>query len=634
MQKEVMSMNRNNLQWVLFLAAVFLCVIEFEKGVIPGITLAVALLWGVSVLSCLLNFREKMFCFWLEITIGVFLIARPLFLTLEGKEWWDIDWLEQADIIRAFLIIALSLGAIYVGMNIALRKKQKINVTLCENEEKKEAFRKYLQAVSMVAFYITAAFFVISGIEKVLFCQTHSYLEYYTSFKSQLPWFIDTLGSLMKYCLCIFLATWPGKRRSFCALGLFELTALFDLYVGIRGTIVLHSVFIIVYYLLRDIKKDKEKWFGRIEQYLVAIGTPLMMVFMVAYSSIRSGLRVMDFHFWEFLKNFFISQGVTFEVVARGISVADELPQRAGRNYTFGTMIDYVVHGRIGQLLFGTEALPEGNNIINGMKSNSLAHNLSYLTRGEDYLRGQGWGSSYVLENYIDFHYVGVVLFSLILGFLLVKAMQWYGKRLLGNTIILVSLLNIFYIPRSEATGWLLFIITLQFWLCIGVCYLGACISGKVRVIGNVLENFRLLPVSGSCIKKKRSYTNIVKNKKIISALTVFLCAAVFSIYVITDYQAKNRLDGTVQCNFADGTVYEGQIVRIYAKTEGKGEDYQFQFTEVYNGREKIVQEYGEKNGYAFESSGIGIHIFYIDIQKSDGKTGTLTFQVNVRERP
>ena len=106
MQKEVMSMNRNNLQWVLFLAAVFLCVIEFEKGVIPGITLAVALLWGVSVLSCLLNFREKMFCFWLEITIGVFLIARPLFLTLEGKEWWDIDWLEQADIIRAFLIIA------------------------------------------------------------------------------------------------------------------------------------------------------------------------------------------------------------------------------------------------------------------------------------------------------------------------------------------------------------------------------------------------------------------------------------------------------------------------------------------------------------------------------------------------
>lgn len=633
MQKEVMSMNRNNLQWVLFLAAVFLCVIEFEKGVIPGITLAVALLWGVSVLSCLLNFREKMFCFWLEITIGVFLIARPLFLTLEGKEWWDIDWLEQADIIRAFLIIALSLGAIYVGMNIALRKKQKINVTLCENEEKKEAFRKYLQAVSMVAFYITAAFFVISGIEKVLFCQTHSYLEYYTSFKSQLPWFIDTLGSLMKYCLCIFLATWPGKRRSFCALGLFELTALFDLYVGIRGTIVLHSVFIIVYYLLRDIKKDKEKWFGRIEKYLVVIGTPLMMVFMVAYAFIRSGMRVMDLHFFDALKSFFISQGVTFEVVARGISVADELPQRAGRNYTFGTMIDYVVHGRIGQLLFGTEPLPGGNNVINGTESNSLAHNLSYLTRGDDYLRGQGWGSSYVLETYIDFHYIGVILFSLFLGVVLVKALQWYGKRLLGNTIILVSLLNVFYIPRAEATGWLSFIITIQFWLCIGACYLGAYISGRVRVVGNILEKLKLLPLSGPCIREKRRYTGVVKKQRLVAAVGVSLCTVVFSFYVITDYQSRNTLEGTVECNFADGTVYEGQTVRIYARPEEKGKDYQFQFSEVYNGREKVVQEYGEKNGYGFESSGVGVHIFYIDVQKSDGRTGTLTFQITVKER-
>ena len=48
----------------------------------------------------------------------------------------------------------------------------------------------------------------------------------------------------------------------------------------------------------------------------------------------------------------------------------------------------------------------------------------------------------------------------------------------------------------------------------------------------------------------------------------------------------------------------------------------------------RLYKNMEEKNGYAFESSGIGIHIFYIDIQKSDGKTGTLTFQVNVRERP
>ena len=43
-------------------------------------------------------------------------------------------------------------------------------------------------------------------------------------------------------------------------------------------------------------------------------------------------------------------------------------------------------------MLWGTQGLPDGNNIINGVESNSLAHNLAYVTRTEDYLKGQGWG--------------------------------------------------------------------------------------------------------------------------------------------------------------------------------------------------------------------------------------------------
>lgn len=39
-------------------------------------------------------------------------------------------------------------------------------------------------------------------------------------------------------------------------------------------------------------------------------------------------------------------------------------------------------------------------------------------------------------------------------------------KNSFANTIILVSLMNLYFIPRAEATGWLVFIITLQFWIC------------------------------------------------------------------------------------------------------------------------------------------------------------------------
>lgn len=632
MHKKVIRVNKNILQWILFIAAVFLFVIEFERGIISGITLAVALLWGVSILSCLLNFTDKMFCFWLEVTIGVFLIARPLIMTLEGEKWWNVGWLTQEDIIQALLIIALSLIAIFVGMNIAFSWKTKIVLVSCKCDESGEKFQKNLQAVSLAAFYFTAFFSIIVGIEKVLFCQSHSYLEYYTSFKSQLPWFIGTISSLMKYCLCIFLATWPRKRRTFFALALFELTALFDLYVGIRGTIVLHSIFIVVYYLLRDIKKDKEKWFGKLEKYLVAIGTPVMMVFMVAYSSIRSGLRVMDFHFFESIRDFFVSQGVTFEVVARGISVADRLPQRAGRNYTFGTMIDYVIHGRVGQLLFGTEALPEGNNIINGTESNSLAHNLSYLTRGDEYLQGKGWGSSYVLENYIDFNYVGVIIFSLVLGLFLVKALQCTGQKILWNIIVLVSLLNIFYIPRAESTGWLAFIITFQFWFCVGCCFAGAFLAYKVKPMGNLLLALKLYPSDVEYVKNKKSlsYWNA---RRVKVGLVVLICSLLFLMIFAINYQSKHSLKGSIECNFSGGAAYEGQLLRIYARVEGQGKDYQYQFTEVYNGKQEIVQRYSEKNGYAFESTDPGVHIFYIDVKNNKGERGTLTVQIDIKER-
>lgn len=100
----------------------------------------------------------------------------------------------------------------------------------------------------------------------------------------------------------------------------------------------------------------------------------------------------------------------------------------------------------------------EGNNWTNGTLSNNFSHNFSYLVRKDDYLNGQGWGSSYILETYVDFGYIGLILFNLILGILLVYMLKRLGRNTLLDTIFLLSLTTIFLIPRAEATGWLSFI--------------------------------------------------------------------------------------------------------------------------------------------------------------------------------
>ena len=74
----------------------------------------------------------------------------------------------------------------------------------------------------------------------------------------------------------------------------------------------------------------------------------------------------------------------------------------------------------------------------------------------------------------------------------MVAAVYWFGKKVLASTIILVSLTTFFLIPRAEATGWLTFIITVQFWVCIAACYLGAYICTKSTFIRRILSKLHI----------------------------------------------------------------------------------------------------------------------------------------------
>lgn len=60
------------------------------------------------------------------------------------------------------------------------------------------------------------------------------------------------------------------------------------------------------------------------------------------------------------------------------------------------------------------------NGLERGMISNSMAHNLAYVYRQDKYMEGNGNGSSYLLELYADYGYLGIIIASLLLGVLLI----------------------------------------------------------------------------------------------------------------------------------------------------------------------------------------------------------------------
>lgn len=459
---------------------------------LDAMSAGILIIWIGNMIFCLEEFQKRFFFFLFQCTFFTFLLGRIVVSYLRGQKWWTEIGQAYENNCFAVVAIAISLVSLYLGAVITeyfWNRKKTVNF---EWNESKIEYRKNLQAIALCVFLVTFIFFCIQEGEKLFYVWDKSYVEYYTGFHQQFPFWVYTIASFMKYSLCLYLATLPSKKRSFIPLVMYVISNIPSLLIGMRNPIVLSILFALSYYVLRNILDNKEKWFGRLEKICIVITIPIGVVFLAAYSYIRSDQALKTINPFRLFTEFFYGQGVTLNVLTRGYGYRLNLPEREFRNYTFGGIIDYIVHGNIGQLLFGTEALPEGNCWTNGRISNNLSHNLSYVIMKEEYLSGRGLGSSYILENYIDFGYIGVAVFSIILGGLLIWFMRGIGKSNLLNAIMLISLTEIFYIPRAEATGWLTFIVTLQFWACILACYVGAWILGKWRWLSLLLEKMRI----------------------------------------------------------------------------------------------------------------------------------------------
>lgn len=444
------------------------------------IAIGLLLIFVNNILFAVKNIKGHIYFLIFQLTFFVFILSRPILGALKREEWWKTAYQAEENIYFALFVVTLAMLSLYIGGQIgcslykvkSMPRFKDYNMTI-----KDQVW--WIQKVSRIVFFVTAFFFFLQEGEKMMFMSGRTYVEFYSEFTSKLPGFFHTIASFMTYSLCVYLATFPDKKKCFLPLAIFEVSAIPSLIVGMRNPIVLNSLFIFFYYFMRDVKRERQerKWIGKIEKRIICLLSPFAILFMAVYSYVRVGKSLVTKNPFLLIVNFLYGQGVTFDVITIGYGWQLGLPQRAGRNYTFGGMIDYITRGRIGQFLFHTQPLPEGNNLINAIESNSLAHNLSYVSKKEAYLEGYGWGSSYVLENYLDFGYIGVICVSLILGVVLVSAMNWWGDKIILNTVILVSLTGIFFIPRAETTGWLTFIITARFWSCIVLIYFVAYLS-------------------------------------------------------------------------------------------------------------------------------------------------------------
>lgn len=109
----------------------------------------------------------------------------------------------------------------------------------------------------------------------MIFVLGHSYVEYYSSFQSKLPYIVYVFSTFLQPSLCLYLITYPPKKKVYPILVIYVISTIPDLISGERNPFVLSVLFSLIYFIYRDYIGDRKKWIGSFEKTALIAGIPV-----------------------------------------------------------------------------------------------------------------------------------------------------------------------------------------------------------------------------------------------------------------------------------------------------------------------------------------------------------------------
>jgi oligosaccharide repeat unit polymerase len=406
------------------------------------------------------------------------LISRPFIAVIRKSNFW---YFAPKDIDFSLNGVFLSLLFLFFGILIATQMTNKgFSKSIQINNS--ETNKVFLQISSSLLYLVSILSTLILNIEKFLYARSTSYLDYHANFSSRMPFFIKGFSLFSTFAMCLLLATFPSRKKSLIILGLYIFSNIPTFFMGSRNSLVLSVIFSIVYLVMRGFYDDKANWVGKKEGIVVGALIPPGLIALGAMNYLRADEAVAPKGIFSLIVDFFYKQGTSFDTLSIGHKFMDSLPFSDIKLYTFGPYLDVLKYGVISQKLFGMRSMNEGNNYYRGMASYQFANNLDYVSRWKEFFQGHGFGSSFILESYVDFGYVGVAVFSMIFGIISILFLYYFRKdKPIISTVILVALISFFFLPRDAALRWSVFILKPSFWLTIFMCLIGSFILRRFK---------------------------------------------------------------------------------------------------------------------------------------------------------
>lgn len=300
--------------------------------------------------------------------------------------------------------------------------------------------------VSLLLFYGSALFAILSQIDAILFVRDFTYVEYYLSYSSHLPRVLQVFANMYNPLFLLYLCMYPAKDKVRNPFLVYLLISLLTLAAGDRGGAIQNISILLVYCLWRE-GNSEVKWVSRKLLVVVFVLSPLIMALLSLFVHFREGIDVGQMTISAQLQRFLSIAGRSANVLGYAIEYKDWLPLN---HYTFGGLIDYVVYNPISSFFFGT-VRPRPQTVEFAMSMHSFDSALSLFVYPQTYFNGHGIGSSYIAEVYHDYGYFGVIAINVVYAILLDGYKRFLCAGSSCKTMTLLIIRSLFYAPRGPA---------------------------------------------------------------------------------------------------------------------------------------------------------------------------------------
>lgn len=362
------------------------------------------------------------------------------------------------------LILFLSIMSLYIGFSINI-----LNRANDEEVRKSNTNLTNIKLASKLLYYFSFIFRLVVLFEMIRATKTTGYYESFSTFNSTLPGILVIFSEMYDVALFVFLSCMPTKKESVFLIYLYILEGIMSLISGRRVEFLLNTIIILIYIFYRHNKNKDEHWISKRIILVLFLVTPILFIVLNMIGDVRGSNFTATSEIENPLKKFFFSQGISVNVIGYTIEFLDSLPNQ---NYSFGPVIEFF-KTKIIDIFSNSNYSLIGQTVQRAMEGNLYSHTISYYIMPDLYLRGIGYGSSYVAELFKDYSLFGVFIGNIVYGCLFRNCFSIVDRSnpfLRG--IIFLMIRQMMFAPRNSFTNFLVASISTSKILAIIIIYI------------------------------------------------------------------------------------------------------------------------------------------------------------------